>query len=215
MKRPSTNNVPAEAKTLDLTLTVPRAPSRTLKFVDPGGRAIRGVMVRGLVPLEGVRVRLDGSEVEILGLEPGQPRPLIAFSNDGKYAIKTFVSSDNSKPKTIRLEPASSITGRTVDGSGKPMKALLSAVEPPNRSETVGEVGYIPQTRSDADGRFRIGPLLPGQRYSAEIRGGATDTEVLGKAFENVFLLAGEVRDLGDIRIKPSADTKSGTKPEK
>jgi hypothetical protein len=55
--------------------------------------------------------------------------------------------------------------------------------------------------------------LLPGQRYSAEIRGGATDTEVLGKAFENVFLLAGEVRDLGDIRIKPSADTKSGTKP--
>ncbi|MGH7137698.1 MAG: carboxypeptidase regulatory-like domain-containing protein, partial [Pirellulales bacterium] len=33
---------PADATTLDLTLTIPRAPSRTLRFVDPDGQAIRG-----------------------------------------------------------------------------------------------------------------------------------------------------------------------------
>ena len=207
-------NPPADAKTLDLNLTVPRAPSRMLRFVDPDGRAIRGVTVQGLVPMEGTKIVLDGSEVEILGLEPGKSRPLIAFSNDGKYAVKTSVSTDDPQPKFIRLEAAGFVTGRVVDENGKPLKAFLSPAQAPPGTDAAADVGYIPQTRSDAEGRFRIGPLLPGQRYSAEIRGGAGDTEVLGKAFENVVLRAGEVSDLGDLRIKPSGGAKSGTRPE-
>ena len=200
-------NPPADAKTLDLTLNVPRAPSRMLRFVDPDGRAIRGVHVQGLVaPPASMTVILDGSEAEALALEPGKPREVIATSGDGKYIVKTSVSADDLRPATIRLEPAGSITGRIVDDNGKPVKALLS---PDQQTKAAADVGYIPQVRSDADGRFRIVGLLAGLRYSGEIRGRNSDSERVGTAFENVVLRAGEVRDLGDIRIKAAVDAKS------
>ena len=55
--------------------------------------------------------------------------------------------------------------------------------------------------------------MVPGQRYTAEINGAAGDIRLLGKAFENLVLRPGEVRDLGDIRMKPDPNAKSGTKP--
>src|SRR5258708_7162238 len=83
------------------------APFRMLRFVGPDGRAIRGVSVQGLVAPPGtMTVVLDGSEVEVLALEPGKPRQVIATSSDGKYIVKTSVSGDDLGPKTIRLEPA-------------------------------------------------------------------------------------------------------------
>jgi hypothetical protein len=202
-------NPPPDARALDLTLNVPRAPSRTLRFVDPDGRAIRGVRVRGLVPMEGIQVLLDGSEVEMLGLEPGKPRRLIVSSTDGKYATNTVVGTDDPQPKTIRLEPAGSVIGRFVNENGKPLKGLrLNAGS--------ADVAVIPpNSYSDAQGRFRIAPLFPGQPYDADIRGGEGGAETLGKLFDNLVLRAGEVRDLGDVRIKPSAAANSGTKPEK
>jgi hypothetical protein len=54
----------------------------------------------------------------------------------------------------------------------------------------------------DAQGRFRIEKMIPGQRYNAEAyleTGGATDA-----LFKNLVLAPGEVRDLGDIRTKLS-----------
>jgi hypothetical protein len=194
-------NPAADARALDLTLTVPRAPSRLLRFAGPDGRALRGVRVKGLLR-SSITIVLDGPEVEILGLEPGNPRELVVFSNDDKYAIKTFVRTDDPQPRTIRLEPAGSIIGRIVDKDGKPLKALLSPLQAPSVPVTAGDSGSIPQTRTDAEGRFRIAPLLPGLSYGAEVRGGTNDVEVLGKAFENIILRAGEVRDLGEIRRK-------------
>jgi hypothetical protein len=100
-------NPPADARSLDLTLTVQRARSRMLRFVGPDGRAIQGVNVAGLVGgLETLTVVLDGSEVEILALEPGQPREVIAISSDGKYVANTLVSAGGPTPLTIRLKPA-------------------------------------------------------------------------------------------------------------
>jgi hypothetical protein len=143
---------------------------------------------------------LDGSEIEILGLEPGKPRQVVALSNDRKYATRTVVTTDDPQPRTIRLEPVASVSGRIVDVNGKPVKAVLVQAE--------GYAGVTLQGRSDADGRFRIDALLPGQRCSAEVRGGSKETEMLGKAFENIVLRAGEVRDLGEIRVKPSVEGK-------
>jgi hypothetical protein len=96
---------PADATKLDVTLTVPRAPSRLLRFVGPDGRAMTGVRVHGLVAhAPGLEVVLDGSEVEILALTPGKPREVVAVSNDGKYTARTFVSADDPNPRTIRLD---------------------------------------------------------------------------------------------------------------
>jgi hypothetical protein len=98
-------NPAASAKALDLTISVPRAPSCTLRFVGPDGRPIRGVHVQGLLaPPRTMTIVLDGSEAEVFGLEPGERREVIATSNDGKYTASAVVSTDNPGPRTIRLK---------------------------------------------------------------------------------------------------------------
>jgi hypothetical protein len=64
---------------------------------------------------------------------------------------------------------------------------------------------------ADAAGRFRIDKLVPGQRYHAKAY--QAPWSVNETVFENLVLRAGEVRDLGDIRTKPTVDAEPGTKP--
>jgi hypothetical protein len=101
---------PADATKLDVTMHIPRAPSRVLRFVDPEYRAIRGVSVTGLVPSPWrITVVVDGSEIEALALEPGKPRELTATSNDGKFIARFSVGTDDPQPRTIRLDAAGTI----------------------------------------------------------------------------------------------------------
>jgi protocatechuate 3,4-dioxygenase beta subunit len=202
----------ADVTTLDVTLEVPRATSRMLQFVDPEGRAIQGVAVWGLVgTAPWMAVEFDGSEAEAIGLAPGENRQLRVKSNDGKHIGKTSVNEEDPQLRTVRLEAAARITGRLVDENGNPVKALLSPQQSTNRADGGGDIGVIPQVRSDEQGRFEIALLMPGERYSAEIRGGQWDQEVIGAAFENIVLGAGEVRDVGDIRVKSVAKTEANS----
>ena len=98
-------NPAADATTFDLTISVPRAETRTLRFVGPDGRPIRGVHVRGLVaePLT-MTIVLDGSEADVLALAPGERREVIATSDDGKHTGSTMVSTADPQVQTIRLK---------------------------------------------------------------------------------------------------------------
>jgi hypothetical protein len=60
------------------------------------------------------------------------------------------------------------------------------------------------QATTDAEGRFRIEPLAAGAPYSASMTRPASisHSDDLGKACENLTLEPGEVRDLGDVRVK-------------
>jgi hypothetical protein len=145
-------------------------------------------------------ITLDGSEAEVIGLEPATARQVSAFSGDGKLGVRVGVVADP-EPMTVKLQPVASIKGRIVDESGKPLKLLLSAAEVPFGTDTAN-IGFIPQTRSDASGRFEIVSLFAGQRYTAKVCGGRWDSEDLGRAFENLVLHPGEVRDVGDIVVK-------------
>jgi len=107
----------AATTSLDVTIAVPLAPSRTLHFVDPDGRPIRGVKVNGLLA-PSLTFIIDGTQAEVLGLEPGKRRRVTVGSNDGKYGASVFVSTDDPQPRTIHLERARSESGRLL---GAPM----------------------------------------------------------------------------------------------
>ncbi len=100
-------NPASDTKSLDLTISVPRAPSRKLRFVGPDGREIRTVTVKGLLaaPSEMAVVFTD-SEAEVLALEPGKPREVTATTNDGKYTASALVGTEDPEPRIIRLEAA-------------------------------------------------------------------------------------------------------------
>jgi hypothetical protein len=95
-------NPTTDATKLDLTLTIPRAPSRHVQFVGPDDKPISGVTIQGLVA-QPMRVILEGSEADVLGLEPGEPREIVASSSDKKYVVRNFISTDDPQPVKMKL----------------------------------------------------------------------------------------------------------------
>ena len=65
-------------------------------------------------------------------------------------------------------------------------------------------VGVFADVSADANGRFRAERLVPGQTYGATLYLGIGPPS--GSAFEDLKLAPGEVRDLGDLRIRTSSD---------
>ncbi len=65
-------------------------------------------------------------------------------------------------------------------------------------------VGVFPDVSADANGRFRIERLVPGQSYNATLYVGIGRPG--GPAFVDLKLAPGEVRDLGDLRTRTSSD---------
>jgi hypothetical protein len=99
---------------------------------------------------------------------------------------------------TVRMEPGAAVAGRLVDAGGKPRAGVELAV----RLKPKGWGGwhdYSPEPiKTDADGRFRFGTLLPG--YEFELR------DEYGSVAIGDGLRAGEVKDLGDVKVTPSTE---------
>jgi RNA polymerase sigma factor (sigma-70 family) len=194
-------NPPADATTVDVEIAVPRAPSRLLRFVGPGGRPISGVMVSGLLAPPLPTVDLIGSEAEVLALDASKPREVIALSNDGMYYTRTFVRAADSQPRSIRLEPSGSVSGRLLDAStGRPLagyRALFTDQFENNRVPRMAEPGT-----TDAEGRFAIRGLIPGLRASIafDLPFG-TGPLHRPESVQNLVLRTGETRDLGNLRV--------------
>jgi hypothetical protein len=122
----------------------------------------------------------------------GTRRLLQMIHDDKKLAGWLQVRDDEKGPVRIRLDKWGSVTGRLVSADGVPMTKL-----------SVG-LGSLPSVVPAKDGRFRIDGLATGMTYSLSV---TKDTvyllEIRGKGIENLSIHRGEVRDLGDIVVKP------------
>ncbi len=147
-----------DAEGLDLTVEIPRAPSRRVRFVDPRGRRLKGAMVAGLASSVsgfacGPRILLEGADAEVLAIEPGKPRELTALSRDGKLIGRSFVSAEDSQPQTIRLQPAGTLAGLLRNATGGAPLAGFSVLV--SETDDDGKVIYSQMTdpvKSDAEG---------------------------------------------------------------
>lgn len=90
--------------------------------------------------------------------DPIEPQPVAAIPTDALCASRTVVDLDGRESEVyveVTTYRGLSITGRVVDAEGKPVeRALLSAYS----FDLNGTMGY-----SGDDGRFALGPLLPGE----------------------------------------------------
>jgi hypothetical protein len=200
---------PATATRLDTTITVARAPSRLVRFVDPEGRAISGVKVFGLAA-SSWRYRaviLDDAEAEVLALEPGKTRRVDAISGDGKYVAAAWVGVDDEQPKSIVLKPAGSFSGKLVEAvTGRPLPSF--DVRLSYRPNELDKDEWIPwmgkAARTDADGRFLVGGVIPDVGVSILLADGRPffgGQEYKLDSLSDLVVDAGEVRDLGEISI--------------
>ena len=162
-------------------------------------------------PSPGVTAEGEGAEatktpgvMTVSGLNPTRPKRFI-FRHDGRKLVGFLLArGDEAEPYTVRLQPWGTIAGRLIDADGRPRPSaeLMStdwgaAMNDPAR-------GILPMIKADAQGRFRVEGLVPGQSYTGSAVGEEAQKKGFGVVIDRVVLKPGETRDLGDVRARPA-----------
>jgi RNA polymerase sigma factor (sigma-70 family) len=209
-----------KSTTIDIALDSGR--SVEVKTVDPAGQPVAGVHAAGRTALRWGHEGADSRRVAspsftFFGLDPEQPRSLVLLQPERALGAIRSIKVDESSPLTISLQPLGAVAGRIVDDAGQPLARLRVRALPENRAGAAplpeelimgwGNPGTITsrfggEATTDAQGRFRIGGLVPG--LGLKLRLGTKFPETRRFDDNPVVLHAGESKDLGDIRVDRS-----------
>jgi hypothetical protein len=186
-------------------------PGRSLlvNIVGPDGKPIGGTKATGLSDLHRTaEYEIESSTVEIHGLDSSGPRRVIATFASRKLIGSLYLNGDETGPRTIRLDSWGTITGRIVDGDGKPYGGRGLWSDHDVRTPRPEEYGVLPGgDRGEGiwiapDGRFHLDGLVPGLKYRASVTDGVINKRCT--LFRDVTVVPGEVKDLGALKVVPS-----------
>jgi hypothetical protein len=157
--------------------------------LGPDGERLAGAVMGGTS--EGMK----SAEFTVRQFNPRRPRPVF-FRHPEKGLIGVaHPPRENGGTVRVRMEPGAAITGRLVDADGTPRAGVELRVTFLPKEEPHWNECSLDSVKTDRDGRFHIEALLPGFDYylnadHSDIRFGSG-------------LRAGEMKDLGDVRIRP------------
>jgi RNA polymerase sigma factor (sigma-70 family) len=185
-------------------LTLDAGWTFTGKLLDPDGNPLAGALGFGVNDRfppwnsEGIK----SAEFIVRTFSPRAPRDVL-FMHPQKGLIGVAQPpKENGKSVIVRMEPGAAVTGRLVDGDGKPR----AGVELEVTFHTKGKWGgwppmwrdYFPaHVKTDGEGRFRLEPLLPDFRF--RLSDGKGELTFDG-------LRSGRTKDLGDVQTKPEEE---------
>jgi RNA polymerase sigma factor (sigma-70 family) len=191
----------ATAITCDLQIDRGKTVSGTC--VGPDGKPLAGVSIHaslGYGPTIDIR-DLPTPRFTLYALNPERPRPFFFHHHGKKLAAAVVVKGDELEGLTVRLQPTATITGRLLDTDGAPLPGAQIAgdIKGGQLSIAQGWGGFF-WGQTDKAGRFRIEEIIPGLRVGAHHhRNSGRRGDQL---FDTLKLKPGEVRDLGDIKVK-------------
>jgi hypothetical protein len=206
------NPDPKEEKSLRCDIAV--VPARALdgKVVGPDGEPLAGAHVAGLhqrYRFGEKPEKLAGDSFTVAGLGSVATRVLVFAHPEKKLARVQVIPAGRKEPLTVRLGPTGALTGRVLDGAGKPLAgatvkaayAFGQTIEGDGAREGLpGPLGFLDsgwtellngQALTDKDGRFRITGLAPGLKYGLQAPG----VERGGLSVQ-----PGKDNDLGDLK---------------
>jgi RNA polymerase sigma factor (sigma-70 family) len=209
-------DVPADADSFEVELRLTRGETRRGKLVCPTRKPVAGAQCAGHSDAWAEVKTLAGDEFEVFGLTTGHPR-LLAFAHRELGLVGSVVIGDeelrNDAPLLVRLERAGSIKGRLVDEDGLPVRGASFYIQthiPDTQDLGAPLSGLWPDGvnwATDPEGRFRIDGLHPGLKTSIYVSGKTRPGYRLdaGDTLREIVVQSGEVRDLGDVRMKEVA----------
>jgi hypothetical protein len=142
---------------------------------------------------------LKSGRFTVQGINPGRARRVYFYQDGQRLAGTLLIKGNEQVPLSVRLQPWATVTGRLVGSDGQP--SVGNDIMTGNLNPTAL---IIPgRYHTDADGRFRIEGLVPGERYSVYFSKPPPDVHFLaGYLFQGLILKPGETRDLSDTKGK-------------
>jgi hypothetical protein len=180
------------------------------RLLAPDGRPVRGAVGYGLTrDASAVRPEphpadegLKEDAFTARGLYPKEQRTLSFAHKESKLIGYVVVDGTEEKPVEVRLQPWGAVTGRLVGGDGKPLAGVkVRRFYPSLPAPGIRANGE--EFVTDAEGRFRVEGLLPGQKHSLGLDAPKEGVKLdPGAALKAVAAPAGGVKDLGDVRVR-------------
>jgi hypothetical protein len=178
-------------------------PGKTIRgtVVDPDGKPLDGVQIRGSWGAEGPSGKpLPAAAFTLTTVDTERPRPYFFRHPGRKLGAVVLFKGDSTDSVTVKLQPLGAVTGRLLDLDGVPVArgGLMGYFEDGQLNIKRGWGGFFWAT-AGKDGRFRA-EVFPGIRVGAYFD--VAPARVGDRVFKDLTLRPGEVRDLGDVKVK-------------
>ncbi len=177
-------------------------PGKTVTgtFVDPDGKPVKGVSIDNVRGVWFNVKDLPTAQFRIPGFDPKHPRAFFFHHHGKNLGAAAIFKGDEPMPVTVRLQKCATVTGRLVDDDGLPRGGWITGHV--HRGQlTIKDVGRgFGMQGIGKDGRFRMEGVIPGLRIG--IMAGK-NTSIFDTLVPELTLKPGEVRDLGDVKVKP------------
>ncbi|HLK16383.1 MAG TPA: hypothetical protein VKT78_16370, partial [Fimbriimonadaceae bacterium] len=180
------------------------------RLIDPDSRPVTGTIAYGL-RFGRTASRSPKPQDEALktatfvavGLDPKSPCTLSFVHKERKLIGHVIIRSDEKQPLNVRLQPWGALTGRLIDGGGKPLADVRVGLRYPELAEP-GMRPWDKEVRTDREGRFRIEGLLPELKHELILSDDPAKKVSLSASdrLKGLSARAGEVKELGDILVK-------------
>ncbi|MDP6721920.1 MAG: M56 family metallopeptidase, partial [Pirellulaceae bacterium] len=196
-------NLKPDGEAAHVDLVLDRGKKVEIEIHDDNGKPIKGVFAAGVTEHWPHTFRLTESRSTVYGLGEDRPRTLMLLHPDRKLAGSVTLKGDETSPVVVKLAPAGSISGRAVD-DGAPLSNVKVDV---NFSNNIARELYrfsdlkTASHTTDAEGRFRIDNLVPGERFVVDFQEGDSYFRAILKREERTAE-SGKVREYNDLKIR-------------
>jgi hypothetical protein len=204
-----------DAAELRIDLPVDPGQDVVFKFVDRAGHRLSGARVQGMAPRRVLLTKTD--TVTIPATSPdvarvgwiNQELDRTQHKEGGLCKFVHFKPMPGERERTVTLEPPAVLTGRLLSAAGEPLRDVSIDC---HFDMSYNSVGAFPETRTDAQGRFRY-EIPGGGPFHVASRSGSFFSLARDLAVES-----GEQVDFGELvvsaidRIRSTVTAKSPPK---
>jgi RNA polymerase sigma factor (sigma-70 family) len=195
----------ADAGTVPCDLFVDRGLSLTVHLQGPDGQPLPEAVVDGLTSSWPGTFLPKQAACTVHTLDPEIPQPIVFYHPERQLAGTLTVRGDEKEPPAVRLARTGTVIGRVLDAGGEAVAGAEVGLWFSERSfrELFERLNQKREpVRTDPDGRFRLGGLVPDLKFGLSIHQGRT--LLVGEPRIGERMVGpGQTLDLGDVRTKP------------
>jgi hypothetical protein len=189
--------------TCDLPLD--RGNTATISIEDDQGQPLSDAWVAGVADTPPMTFKIAAPTCTIYGLGADRPRRIWVFHPERHLAASLTLTGEEPGPVTVRLGAPATIVGRALDPDGEPLADVVVDVSYLRRiASELQRFATMEKAplKTDADGRFRVEDLLPGERLAIGFKQADAYFYIDGLTTKERQLAAGQKLELGDVKVK-------------